>query len=125
MLHRRAFFGLVTAIVLTACAPPDFVEVPEGTKLIIVRHADRTGEDLNELGIARAEALVSALEDTEIDAIYTLDLARNRDTAAPISAARGLVPIIIPDKLHAWQLMTKGKGQTILWVGNKGNLSSI
>ena len=58
------------------------------TTLIVLRHTDRQGleGDLSKKGRARAEALVLALRDFEIDAIYSPGIQRNLDTAAPLSS---------------------------------------
>ncbi len=101
------------------------VAVPPGTTLIILRHSDRTGEDLNAKGIVRSEALVPALAGIGIDAIFSPGIRRNLDTAAPLSTARGLPVQRIPAKNPAAALMAKGGGKTIVWIGNKGNLRSI
>ena len=126
MLHRRLFLGLV--VFLAACATissPGRVPFPPDTTLIILRHADRTGEDLNETGLARAEALVGALDGIPIDAIYSPGIQRNLDTAAPLARARGLDIQRIPADDPAARLLSEGADKTIVWVGNKGNLQSI
>ena len=126
MLHRRLFLGLV--VFLAACSTvssPGQVPFPPDTTLIILRHADRTGEDLNETGLTRAQALVQALDGIPIDAIYSPGIQRNLDTAAPLAQARGLQIQRIPADNPAARLLAEGRGKTIVWVGNKGNLQSI
>ncbi len=125
MMFRRHFLALAAAGLAAACAPAADVAIPDGTSLIILRHADRAGEDLNEKGIARSQALVTALDGTGIDAIYSRDIQRNLDTAAPLAQARGLEVQIISDLNPTASLMTAGTGKTIVWVGNKGNLNTI
>lgn len=124
MLNRRSFIVL-TAAGLAACAPPADVSVPADTQLIVLRHADRSGDDLSEQGRARAQALIGALDGIEIDAIYSPGIQRNLDTAAPLAAARGLEIQRIPAENPAARLMSEGAGKTIVWIGNKGNLASI
>lgn len=121
---RRATLALL-AVALAACATPGAVQVPPGTTLIVLRHADRTGEDLNETGRLRAEALVDALEGIPIDAIYSPGLQRNIDTAEPLARARGLRVIRMAPENPAPRLMAQGAGKTIVWIGNKGNLAEI
>ncbi|MDJ0824809.1 MAG: histidine phosphatase family protein [Rhodobacter sp.] len=123
MIKRR--FLLALTLFMAACAAPGNVAVPQATTLIILRHADRTGEDLNATGQARAEALVAALQGVRIDAIYSPGIQRNLDTAAPLAAARGLTVQRLPAENPAARLMAAGAGKTIVWVGNKGNLQSI
>lgn len=124
MLHRRQFLWLAAAS-LGACATPGHVAMPPGTKLIILRHADRDGDNLSDLGRARARALVGALDGIAIDAIYSPGIQRNLDTAAPLAKARGLTIQRIPTENPAAQIMAQGAGKTIVWVGNKGNLQTI
>ena len=77
-------------------------------RLLLIRHAETTanaerlldtappGTDLSERGRVQAEELVEALADVPLDAIYVSDLVRTQQTAAPLAAARGLVPLIRP-----------------------------
>lgn len=123
MILRRLVFACL--VFVAACAAPGQVDVPPGTTLIILRHADRTGEDLTETGVARAAALVPALAGLPIDAIYAPGIKRNLETAAPLAHARGLEVQRLPAENPAAQLMAAGSGKTIVWVGNKGNLQAI
>ena len=124
-MDRRSFVGMTGAALVTGCAASNDVSIPPGTRLIILRHADRTDENLNAKGKLRAQALVTALKNEKIDAIYSPGIQRNLDTAAPLAKARGLDINRIPAENPAAQLMTLGAGKTIVWIGNKGNLNSI
>ncbi len=73
-------------------------------RLILVRHGqtesnvahaldtDEPGASLTELGRSQAEQLVEAVAEEEISAIFTSNLARTHQTAAPLLASRGLRP---------------------------------
>ena len=124
MLHRRLFLALF-ALIFTAPLTHAQVAMPAGTTLIILRHADRVNEDLTPKGIARAQALVGALQGVKIDEIYSPGIKRNLDTAAPLATARGLNVKRIPANNPAAKLMAQGGGKSIVWIGNKGNLQSI
>ena len=124
-MDRRSFIGMTGAALVTGCAASNDVSIPPGTRLIILRHADRTDENLNAKGKLRAQALVTALKNEKIDAIYSPGIQRNLDTAAPLAKARGLDINRIPAENPAAQLMKLGAGKTIVWIGNKGNLNSI
>lgn len=74
-------------------------------QLVLVRHAlpervqDAGGPadpSLTELGSAQAERLVDALG-PDVTALYASPLARPRATAAPLAAALGREPEIVPD----------------------------
>lgn len=125
MLRRRQFLALAGAAALAGCAGTGRVDIPRGTTLIILRHGDRDGENLNAAGLERADALVTALDGIPVDAIFSPGIQRNLDTAAPLARARGLTVQRIPAENPAARLMAAGAGKTIVWVGNKGNLRSI
>lgn len=91
-------------------------------RLIVLRHADRTGAMLNENGVARAQRLPDALADLEIDAIYTTPRQRNIDTATPLARARGLDVNTHLAAGAGAALLGAHAGQTLVWVGNQENL---
>ncbi|HLE15652.1 MAG TPA: alpha-ribazole phosphatase [Anaerolineales bacterium] len=80
------------------------------TRLILIRHGEtdwnttgrwqgQTDVPLNERGRQQARQLVADLAGMQIDAIYSSDLGRARDTAAPLSQAAGL-PVIVDSRLR-------------------------
>ena len=124
-MKRRGFLALTGAGVLTACARPGVLGLAPNTTLIIVRHGDRTGPDLNAIGRARAQALVGALDGVHVDAIYSPSVQRNLDTAQPLATDRDLPINRLPANGMAERLLTASAGKTVVWVGNKGNLREI
>jgi len=122
---RGAGFATLLGLTLGACSAPNSVSIPPDTQLIMVRHADRTGEELNARGHERARALVDALDGVQIDAIYSPGIKRNLDTAAPLSGARGIEVTRIPPTGTAARLMAENRGRTVVWIGNKGNIAEI
>jgi len=125
---RRQFLALSAAPVLTACAglgATDMRGTDSDARLIVLRHAEREGADLNAAGIARAQALPTALSDQPIDAIFTPDLQRNIDTAAPLARARGLEATVIPAVNVARTIFRRHPGGSAVWVGNKDNLAAL
>jgi broad specificity phosphatase PhoE len=97
MNARLSLFAL--ALVLTL-AVPQGLAAQQTTTVVIVRHAEKTDEPasdpvLNAEGEARAQALLAALGDASIDAIYTTQFARNTMTAAPLAAATGIEPTVV------------------------------
>jgi phosphohistidine phosphatase SixA len=68
--------------------------------VIVVRHAEKAevpGSDppLSTAGRARAEALADALADAGVGTVITTQLARTRQTAAPLAARIGIVPQVV------------------------------
>ena len=128
MFSRRIILSLAILSVVAACGRTSVVSVPEGTTLLMLRHADRDDVQLNAKGRARAEALVAAVDGIAIDAIYAPNIQRNIDTAAPLANARGL-EIRLTERFDAvdsfLEIVATSAGQTIVWVGNKDNLAPI
>lgn len=124
-MKRRDFLALSGAGVLMACTRPGVLGLAPNTTLIIVRHGDRTGEDLNAIGRARARALVGALDGVHVDAIYSPSVQRNLDTAQPLATDRNLPINRLPANGMATRLINESAGKTVVWVGNKGNLREI
>ncbi len=124
-MHRRHFLTLVP-LSLAACAvAPGALALAPNSTLIVTRHADRDGEDLSATGRQRARDLVQAVEGFDIAAIYSPGIQRNLDTAAPLSAARGLPVERRPQEAPTAALVREGAGRTVIWIGNKGNIATI
>jgi broad specificity phosphatase PhoE len=68
--------------------------------IFLVRHADKISDapdsPLSEAGHRRAECLAKMLGDADIQQIYTSDLQRTQQTAAPLAQRRKLKPVAIP-----------------------------
>ncbi len=121
----RIVAPIFAAFLMASFALAETVKIPPGTTLIVLRHADRTGEDLDAKGIARAAALPAALEGVPIHAIFSPGFDRNLDTAAPLAEARGLTITRMTPKNAAARILAASSGKTVVWVGNKGNLAEI
>lgn len=129
MQRRRflalSFLTLSAASGLAACASPPVVSTMSAqtrTRLIVLRHADRTASMLNEVGVLRAARLPDAVADLKIDAIYTTPRQRNIDTATPLARTRELA---IRNHLALGapgRILTDHPGETVVWVGNQENL---
>lgn len=123
-MKRRQVFALPVALAVTGLALPGCTGAPPGLhgRLIVLRHADRTGPMLNETGVARAATLPDALADLEIDAVYTTPRQRNIDTATPLAEARGLVVRNLIATGAGKKLLGAHPGESVVWVGNQENL---
>ena len=99
------------------------------TTIVLTRHGDRESfaKELNNKGQARAEALVKAVSDMKITAIYSPDYKRNIDTAKPLAEHLGIEINVVPENMHqlATTILTEHPGETVLWVGNKTNLTNL
>jgi hypothetical protein len=104
------------------------------TTVILIRHGDidEHSEVLNAKGTERAKALVEAVRDMRITAIYSPDVRRNLDTVRPLARHRNieitLTPVIslLVAKEISQEIVTKHAGGVVLWAGNRsGNLQAV
>jgi len=127
-ISRRLLALLALATLAPVCGfAADPVTVSGGVTLTALRHADRDPNEpqLNAAGVARAAALPAALEGQAIDAIFGPEIARNWDTVLPLGAARGLEYQAVATYSMPDILADTAAGQTLVWVGNKGNLKRL
>ncbi len=87
--------GILVALLIAAAASS-----ASGQEAIyLVRHAERAGtaadSPLSSAGQARAQSLASWLRDAGITRIYTTDLRRTIQTAAPLATAINVTPTVI------------------------------
>ena len=68
--------------------------------IFLVRHADKVSDEtdalLSDAGHRRAECLAKMLAEAHIQQIYTSDLQRTQQTAAPLAEQLNLKPVAIP-----------------------------
>jgi len=94
---RRFIVLLLCSVLLVSTAAAQ-------STIFLVRHAEKAGgedPDLTETGRARAESLATALKDAGITAIYTSEVKRTQQTAAPLAKALHLEPTMIAAKDRA------------------------
>ena len=122
-MQRRTFAAGLAAVAMSGCA----VEPQPQTTLIVLRHADRdTGaEDINAVGLARANALPAALAAYPIDEIRLPDRRRNIQSAAPLALQTGLTPIVTDLADLDRTLWRAARGRTVVWIGNTTNLQAL
>jgi broad specificity phosphatase PhoE len=99
--------------------------------IFMVRHADKIDDApdalLSGAGHRRAECLAKMLADADIQQIYTSDLQRTQQTAAPLAQQRQLKPVAIPlskpdDLIEA---IKSGKAANVLVVWHGGTLPRV
>jgi len=116
------------------CTGPKLHSEPEtSTTVILIRHAERDNFFiLTPQGHKRARALVDAVSDMGITAIFSPDLERNLDTVAPLANHLGIDITFTPrisstlvDQIVR-EIIAKHTGEVVLLVGNgSGNLRSL
>jgi broad specificity phosphatase PhoE len=91
--------------------------------IYLVRHADKVSDEtdalLSDAGHRRAECLAKMLSEAHIQQIYTSDLQRTQQTAAPLAVQLHLKPVAIPlskvDDLIAAIRSEKAANVLVVW----------
>ena len=99
--------------------------------IFLVRHADKISDDtdapLSDAGQRRAECLANTLSDARIEQIFTSDLQRTQQTAAPLAEKLRVKPVTIPlsrpDQLI--EAIRAGKAENVLVVWHDQTLPKI
>jgi 2,3-bisphosphoglycerate-dependent phosphoglycerate mutase len=96
------------------------------TTLLLARHGESdwnhtkrwqgfADRPLTELGRRQAEELADRLDDTELDAVYSSDLQRARDTAEVVARRKGLQVQTTPDlrevDVGSWSGLTRAEAE--------------
>jgi broad specificity phosphatase PhoE len=123
---RIAAFCLFVALMLAPGAHAQNVRT-----IYLVRHADKVSDEtdalLSDAGHRRAECLANTLADAHIMQIFTSDLQRTQQTAAPLAERLHLRPVVIPlsrpDKLI--EAIRSGKAANVLVVWHDATLPKI
>ena len=106
--------------------------------VFVVRHAERADAaggsaammaqdpELSAKGLNRAESLAAMLRDADIATIYTTELKRTQQTAAPLASTAGVRVTAIP-AADVTALVEKVRGETsnVLIVGHSNTLPKI
>ena len=99
--------------------------------IFLVRHADKVSDEtdapLSEAGHRRAECLANTLAYAQIQQIFTSDLQRTQQTAAPLAEKLHLKPVAIPlsrpDELI--EAIRSGKAANVLVVWHDATLPKV
>jgi phosphohistidine phosphatase SixA len=102
------------------------------TTVVLVRHAERLPEgrdpELSEIGARHAQRLAEMLEYSGIAAIYVSEARRTQQTAAPLAAATGVNPQVVPADRHKRllrRLKWRHGGDVVLVVGHSNTVPLI
>ncbi len=129
---KRAFPGAFCVPALLAVWSAVAWAQPAKT-VILVRHAERAGGTSPEVGISeagrcRAEVLAGMLTDAGVTHIFTSEVARTQQTAAPLATKLNLKPEVVPakdtDALVA-KLRSGPAGGAVLVVGHSNTVPEI
>lgn len=101
------------------------------TTLFLVRHAEKLDQTdsspLTERGQLRAKKLAELLRDADVQAVYSTDYVRTRETARPLAEARNLPVQTYPaqDAKFAETLRKQHAGQRVLVVGHSNTIPKL
>jgi broad specificity phosphatase PhoE len=137
--RRLPLCTMLVLVLLQACAsaPAATGATEVLTTVIVVRHAEKVDDSsdpaLSPAGLARATALADVLRDAGVQAIYTTQYQRTRDTAAPLARLLGLAPVIVETggaaadhgRAVAATVLAQEPGRTVLVVGHSNTVPAI
>ena len=96
---------------------------------ILSRHAEPqpsgTDPGLSPKGRDRAKVLAAMLEETGIDAIFTSELRRTKETAAPIAERLSLTPVVLSADLAVAAGQVRSAGQRVLVIGHSNTVPDL
>ncbi len=93
------------------------------TRIFIVRHADReVTDDLNALGVIRANELKRVLLQTGIDSVFSTNFVRTKKTVQPLATAEGVPVILYDDNALLLKRILKYKNKTVLVAGHSNTV---
>jgi hypothetical protein len=139
MLPRRPLIPLILLFMLAGftagCSMQGLRSKPgTTTTFVLLRHGDRDAgsEQLNMKGQERARALVGAVADMGITAIYSPDLTRNIETVQPLAERLGIDITVVPEfgysnsRSTVEEMLFKHAGGVVVFVGNvSGSLQGV
>ncbi|HZY81398.1 MAG TPA: phosphoglycerate mutase family protein [Cyclobacteriaceae bacterium] len=97
------------------------------TTFILVRHAEKENTPgdkdpmLTKEGQARAQSLVHLLDKQKIDAIYSTNFNRTKNTVQPLADTKG-VTIQTYQSLNLEELLAKHNGKTVVICGHSNTI---
>jgi broad specificity phosphatase PhoE len=127
----KTIFRIATFCLLLLTLSIAHAQAPGGRTIFLVRHADKISDApdamLSDEGHRRAACLAKMLADADIQQIYTSDLQRTQQTAAPLAQQRQLKPVVIPlskpeDLIEA---IKSGTAANVLVVWHGGTLPQV
>jgi phosphohistidine phosphatase SixA len=99
-LFVRIFRWFITIGLLASVVFAVRTEAQQARTIYLVRHADKVSDDvdapLSDAGRKRAECLANTLADAQVQQIFTSDLQRTQQTAAPLADKLHLKPVAVP-----------------------------
>lgn len=123
-LYMKSVLVLFYIFIAIGCGRPE-----SPTTFLLVRHAEKDNDGtedpgLKTEGIARVSRLSKLLEQTQIDAFYSTNFKRTRQTVEPLASERTL-PVQLYESFSVNEIekmLSRHKGGTILICGHTDNI---
>src|ERR1043166_6809469 len=102
------------------------------TTFILVRHAEKVADgsqdpELSQAGIERSIKLAELLKNTKIDAVYSTNFKRTRNTVSAVAKEKSLETKLYESSKPAEidRMISENTGKTILVVGHSNTIPGI
>ena len=125
---------MMRSIFVALCALLIVAAHGSAATIFVVRHAERaeggmsTDVPLSPAGQVRAKGLARVLKDAGVKAVFTTELQRTRQTAAPLAAQFKITPTVVTSKDFdglITRLKALGDGDVALVVGHSNTVPAI
>ncbi len=124
---RLAIRCFAVLLLLVSATP---LQAQEVTTIVLVRHAERGTDDprnpsLSDAGRERAASLARMLADLPVQALWTTDYQRTRQTLEPLAKARSLTPMTYnPSDLKGAldRIVRESTGRTVVIAGHSNTI---
>jgi 2,3-bisphosphoglycerate-dependent phosphoglycerate mutase len=125
---KRIIIGVLLLIVFQT----GYAQTEEITTFILVRHAEKASDgtsdpDLKPEGKQRADALAAMLSKASVDAVYSTNYKRTRNTVASLAAVKNLTvnTYNTMDAIALEKLLQQHSGGTIVIAGHSNTIPEI
>ncbi|HEY4359214.1 MAG TPA: histidine phosphatase family protein [Acidobacteriaceae bacterium] len=128
-MRLKRFFPLLCLLIVCG----HFLTASAQSTIFVTRHADRYGTepdpDLTPKGKEQAAALAQLLADANVRHIFTTELVRTQQTAAPLARHANVTPVVVRqekfDDLIAQVRKAMQPNQSILVVSHRATVPQI
>ena len=129
-MEKKWWYVAAVALTIIIIVVPWWWLCAAQTTVLLIRHADRAGtqDALSANGVVRSQELVHVAEKAGLGAIIRSDTVRAQQTAAPLAAATGLVPIVIPaidTQAVIDEIRNNHAGRKVLVIGHSDTVPQI
>lgn len=138
MLINRIILVLIFLFIILLPVIAEDNKTQGSTTIIIVRHAEKVSEEFDSplapAGKDRAKKLAEALKNCDLNAIYSTQFQRNKDTAAIIATEKKInitiqeVNIKEPgnhSQILASEILKNHSGKNVLVIGHSNTIGSL